>query len=189
MLDGNPCLKSSHTVHNLQVTLNTLLLLRYFLPDPQHPVSHHLLTPSACLGSPGKSPAFIFLLPLLDHMIMPFPLQGSNSESTCRWTHSFVLTIQESDHISPLTEDIYVSLNLAFPLPIQALPWRFVPVFSGFSRVRLFATPWTVAYHAPPSIGFSRQEYWSELPCPPPGDFPNSGTEPKSLLSPALAGE
>ena len=154
------------------------------LPDP-----HHLLTPSAYLGSPGKFPAPIFLLPLLDYIIMPVSLQGSNSETTCRWTHSFVLTIQESDRISPLTEEIYVSLNLGFPLPIQALPWRLVSVLSCFSCVRLLVTPWTVACQTAPSIGFSRQEYWSELPFPPPGDFPNSGTEPKSLMSPALAGE
>ena len=43
------------------------------------------------------------------------------------------------------------------------------------------ATPWTVAGQAPLSMGFSRQEYWSGLPCPPPGDLPNSGIEPGSL--------
>ena len=41
-------------------------------------------------------------------------------------------------------------------------------------------TPWTVAQQAPLSIGFSRQEYWGELSCPPPGDLPDPGTEPKS---------
>ena len=50
------------------------------------------------------------------------------------------------------------------------------------------ATLWTVAHLAPPSMGFSRQEYWSGLPCPPPGDLPNPGIEPASLVSPALAG-
>ena len=48
---------------------------------------------------------------------------------------------------------------------------------------QLFATPWTVAYQAPPSIGFSRQEYWSGLPFPSPGDLSNPGME---LGSPAL---
>ena len=48
------------------------------------------------------------------------------------------------------------------------------------SRVRLVATPWTVAYQAPPSVGFSRQEYWSGLPFPSPGDLPNPGIEPGS---------
>ena len=49
------------------------------------------------------------------------------------------------------------------------------------------ATLWTVAHQSPPSMGFSRQEYWSEEPCPPPGDPPNPGIEPASLMSPALA--
>ena len=50
----------------------------------------------------------------------------------------------------------------------------------SLSRVRLFAAPWTVAYQAPPSMAFSRQEYWSGLPSPSPGDLPDPGTEPKS---------
>ena len=48
------------------------------------------------------------------------------------------------------------------------------------SRVQLFATPWTVAYQTPPVMGFSRQEDWSGMPFPPPGDLPNSGIEPRS---------
>ena len=48
------------------------------------------------------------------------------------------------------------------------------------SRVRRFATPWTVAYQALPSMGFSRQEYWSGLPFPSPGKLPNPGMEPGS---------
>ena len=48
---------------------------------------------------------------------------------------------------------------------------------------------WTVAYQAPLSMQLSRQEYWSGLPFLPPGDLPNSGTEPASLVSPALAGD
>ena len=57
-----------------------------------------------------------------------------------------------------------------------------------FSCVQLFATLWTVAYQVPLSMGFSRQEYWNELPHPPPRDLPNPGTEHASLKSPALAG-
>ena len=49
-------------------------------------------------------------------------------------------------------------------------------------------TPWTVAHQAPLSMGFSKQEHWSGLPFPPPGDLPNPGIEPASLASPALAG-
>ena len=47
-----------------------------------------------------------------------------------------------------------------------------VSALSRFSRVQLFATPWTVAHQAPVSMRFSRKEYWSELPCPTPGDLP-----------------
>ena len=61
-------------------------------------------------------------------------------------------------------------------------------MLSCFSCVRLFVTPWTVAHQAPLSMGFSRQEYWSGLPCPPPGDLPHPGIEPVSPLSPASAG-
>ena len=53
------------------------------------------------------------------------------------------------------------------------------------SRVRLFATPWTVAYQPPPSMEFSRQGYCRGLPFPSPGDLPNTGMEPVSLASQA----
>ena len=70
----------------------------------------------------------------------------------------------------------------------------------SLSRVRLFVTPWTAAHQAPLSMGFPRQEYcsgllfpspqeyWSVLPCPPPGDLPEPGTEPTFFMSSALAG-
>ena len=61
-------------------------------------------------------------------------------------------------------------------------------LLSYFSYVWLFETLWTVAHQNPLSMGFSRQEYWSGLPCPPPGDLPRPGIEPTSLMSPALAG-
>ena len=61
----------------------------------------------------------------------------------------------------------------------------------SLSRVRLFAIPWTVAYQAPWSMGFSRQEYWSGLPFPSPGDLLNLGIEPGSpaLQTDALLSE
>ena len=55
----------------------------------------------------------------------------------------------------------------------------------SLSHVQLFATPWTVAYHAPQFMEFSRQEYWSGLPFPSPRDLPDPGMEP---VSPALEG-
>ena len=61
----------------------------------------------------------------------------------------------------------------------------------SLSHVRLFATPWTIAYQASPTMGFSRQEYWSRLPFPSPGDLPDPGIEPGSptLEADALTSE
>ena len=61
-------------------------------------------------------------------------------------------------------------------------------MLSCFSHVLLFATAWTVACQLLLSMGFSRKNYWSGLPCFPPGDLPNPGIEPASLTSPALTG-
>ena len=61
-------------------------------------------------------------------------------------------------------------------------------MLNRFSRVRFFATLWTVACQTPLSMGFSRQEYWSGLPCSPPVDLPDPGIKPASLMSPALVG-
>ena len=61
-------------------------------------------------------------------------------------------------------------------------------VLSHFSCIQFCATLWTVACQAPLSMGFSGQEDWSGLLCPPPGHLPNQGIEPASLMSPALAG-
>ena len=61
----------------------------------------------------------------------------------------------------------------------------------SLSHVQLFATPWTVAHQTPPSMGFSRQEYWSGLPFLSPGDLPDPGIEPSSptLQADALTSE
>ena len=61
-------------------------------------------------------------------------------------------------------------------------------VLSRFSHVQFFVTLWIIACQDSLSMGFSRQENWSGLPCPPPGDFPDPGIEPVTLSSPALAG-
>ena len=69
------------------------------------------------------------------------------------------------------------------------MDWEFgIVVLSHLSHVQLFATLWTVACQAPLSMGCSRQEYWSGLPCPSLGDLPHPGIESLSLMSAALAG-
>ena len=71
-------------------------------------------------------------------------------------------------------KDKYIGLHLPFLL------FPVIVCAQSFSHVRLFETPRTVASQAPLSMGFSRQEYWSGLPCPPPGDLPDPGIEPRS---------
>ena len=67
--------------------------------------------------------------------------------------------------------------------------YRSARMLSCFRDIQLFVTPWTVAHQAPLSTRFSRQEYWSRMPFPPPGDLLNPGIKPRSLTFPALAGE
>ena len=62
---------------------------------------------------------------------------------------------------------------------------KHVVFVQSLSRVRLFASPWSIAHQAPLSMGFPRQEYWSGFPFPSPGDLPHPGIKP---MSPALAG-
>ena len=68
------------------------------------------------------------------------------------------------------------------------IPFTLVCVLSQFSCVWLSETPWTATPQNPLFRGFSKQEYWRQLPCSPPGDLADPGAEPMSLMSPALAG-
>ena len=77
---------------------------------------------------------------------------------------------------------------LVLPMDIQ-LTVRELSVCAKSLQSCFFVTAWTEACQVPLSMGFSRQEYWSGLPCPPLGDLPDPGIEPGFLMSPALAGE
>ena len=86
--------------------------------------------------------------------------------------------------------------NSMFYLPVHSLGFNTILydsqvlhsicILSHFSHVRLFATPWTGARQAPLSMGYPRQEYWSGVPCCPPGDPPNPGIKPASSVAPTL---
>ena len=84
-----------------------------------------------------------------------------------------------------------LSVNLSFSISkvvdLIRLPSRRADEVKSPSRVRLFATPWTVAYKSPLSMEFSRQEYWNGLPFSSPGDLPDPGIEPRSPTSRADA--
>ena len=77
-----------------------------------------------------------------------------------KWLHQFIFP-----------SAMYEYSNFSTPLKVKV---------KLLSHVRLFATPYTVVYQVPLSMGFSRQEYWSGVPIPPPGNLPNPGTEPGS---------
>ena len=84
--------------------------------------------------------------------------------------------------------NLYLLINSEYFMKSKALEWEEV---KSLSCVQLFATPWTIAYQASPSMGFSRQEYWRGLSFPSPGDLPNPGIEPGSpaLEADALTSE
>ena len=106
----------------------------------------------------------------------------------CRLTINFdlktLLDLQKS------CKDRTKNVNTCFP-------WLFIRIYrehvytcwkerkkgKSLTRVRLFVTPWTVAHQAPPSMGFSKWEYWSGLPFPSPGDLPHPGIKPRSPAS------
>ena len=80
----------------------------------------------------------------------------------------------------PVTSmQLFKVLGCSFPEKVKV---------KSLSHVQLFATQWTVAHQAPLSMEFSRQEYWSGLPFPTPGDLPEPGIKTASLASPALTG-
>ena len=95
------------------------------------------------------------------------------------WSIPFVLNHNVQPKWSQFTSDFH------------NCPCSSLSEVKSLSGVRLFATPWMAAYQAPRSMGFSRQEYWSGLPFPSPGDLPNPGIEPRSpaLQTDALPSE
>ena len=89
--------------------------------------------------------------------------------------------------LSYLIQDIGIPFHKTHHQPslIVAVPlW----MLSRFSCILLFVTQWAVVHQAPLSMEFPRQEYWSGFPFPPPGDLPDSGIKPTSLMSLALTG-
>ena len=100
--------------------------------------------------------------------------------------------LQKSDyviwqHCISHTVDILYYKNIVFNHDTEtvmhtkySICFSIFPCAKSLSCVQLFVTLWTVARQAPLSMGFSRPEYWSRLPCPSPGDLPDPGTEPRS---------
>ena len=93
---------------------------------------------------------------------------------------------REQDFPVPLSWDTHTHTHTRHPC--VHLRECLICLACVLSHVWLFANPWTVAHQAPLFMEFSRQEYCSELPFPPPGDIPDSGVKPQVLISPALTG-
>ena len=98
--------------------------------------------------------------------------------------YSTLLHLENRTAIHPATrpKNLRIMLNPTSPF-LHLLKESERKKVKSLSHVRLFATPWTIAYHVPPSMVFSMQEYWSGLPFPSPGDLPDPRIE---LGSPAL---
>ena len=95
------------------------------------------------------------------------------SPNPTRYTHfCWAASVDHSQASGPSTK---------FIPSLKSWTYFHIVKVKSLSHVQLFATLWTVAYQVPLSMGFSRQEYWSGLPFPSPGDLPNPGIEPRSL--------
>ena len=119
----------------------------------------------------------------------------------CPWTQGLDLGLLSHGQVSSLKRSSANPLlsphTCPWLLPVSS-PWLAVPFYSvgsssayavctpSLNCVQLFVTLWSVAHQAPLSIGFFRQEYWSGLPFPPPGDLPDPGIKSESFVSPAL---
>ena len=108
---------------------------------------------------------------LLSFCVQSFPASGSFPMS---W-----LFVSDSQNIGASASASILPMNIQDWFPLGFKINHKVKLLSSFW---LLAIPWTVACQAPPSMGFSRQEYWSGLPFPSPGDLPNPGIEPGLLL-------
>ena len=122
----------------------------------------------------------------MNHSIPGLPVHYQHPEFTQTHVHWVDDAIQPFHLLSspspPAPQNLLKLMSIESMMPSSHLifhpPWK-VKVKS-LSSVWLFETPWTVAYQAPPSMKFSRQEYWSGLPFPSPGDLPGPGMEPSS---------
>ena len=109
-----------------------------------------------------------FLVGNLQELLIEIINECLNTLPTLSISFFYLVILAADIHWSLFTETLVVDLHPAFK----------ECVLNHFSRVRLFSTSWTVAHQTPLSMGFSRQEYWSGLPCPPTGDLLDPGIEP-----------
>ena len=120
--------------------------------------------------------------------MLPAPMVSNRAAAATAKSLQLCLTLCDPIDGSPLGSSVPGILQariLEWVAISFSNAWKWKVKVKSLSRPRLLATPWTAAYQTPPSMGFSRQEYWSGCPFPLPGDLPNPGIE---TMSPALAG-
>ena len=136
-----------------------------------------LQSPSAVILEPKK---IKFLTVSIVSPTICYEVMGPDAMILVFW----MLNFKPAFSLSSFTSIKTLSSSLLSPVRVVSsayLGWKPGKVkVKLLSRVRLFSTPWTVAYQAPLSMGFSRQECWNGLPFPSPGDLPDTGIEPGS---------
>ena len=162
---------------SISLALKSAIWLYFHAPPPTH-----------FMSPPLNFTIFFFLIYSFKSLAPDF----SSSPPCCLW---FSPSILQYPKVNPSGGWLYLSwsastLILSSFHVSSPMPWTYIScaVLSSYSYVWFFVTPWTVAHQAPLSIWFSREEYWSGLPCPPPGNLPDPGINSKSLMSPALPG-
>ena len=149
----------------------TLSVLGYFL------ATAHVLTLLA------KS-LFRMLVSFISKMLWCLNMLWATQKRDCYISKGYQLSSWRIVKQPPGALHLWGALELYVPCPI---PFHKVCA-QLLSHVWFFATPWVIACQAPPSMGFSKKEYWSGLPFPAPGDLLDPEIKPKPLLSPVLAG-
>ena len=121
----------------------------------------------------------------------PWNSQDKNTGVGCRFLLQkfvWVVPIQSILALDFFSTLVYLDFDVLMILSENTVALIKTNMCFVLSWVQLFVVPWTVAHHAPLFMESSRQEYWSGLPLSIPGDLPNPGIEPASLVSPTLAG-
>ena len=180
-------------LHVIEICISILylyslcVLCLYFLPLELRWTTSYICIPrqwgrikkaerAGCLSGNGREPSYPQLFP---PGLLSTTLELALSDVTCCFTFfKFVLRFSR-EAVSLLYTHTHTHTHT----------YTYACVLSHISCVGFCATTWTAALQTPLSMGFSRQEYWSGLPCPPPGDPPIPGIEPASLKSHPLAGE
>ena len=148
-----------------------------------------LIQPYPRLFFPASVPSSVqFNRSVMSNSLQPHELQhvrASRSISNSRSPPKpmSIVSVMASNHLilcrPLLLSSVFPSIRVFSSESALHIRWSEVRLLS---HVRLFATPWTVAFQVPPSLGFSRQEYWSGLQFPSPGDLPNPGIKPGSPI-------